>query len=79
MGNRASVIIKQNKKQGIEIYGHWAGNNIVNTLPHALVLAKGRFDDISYFTQVFRKHQGMTPKEFIHRFACTKQTFDTKK
>ena len=33
MGNRASVIIKQNTKQGIEIYGHWAGNNIVNTLP----------------------------------------------
>ena len=52
MGNRASVIIKQNKKQGIEIYGHWAGNNIVNTLPHALEVAKGRFDDISYFTRI---------------------------
>ena len=52
MGNRASVIIKQNDKQGIEIYGHWAGNNIVNTLPHALKVAEERFDDISYFTRI---------------------------
>lgn len=52
MGNRASVIIKQNNKQGIEIYGHWVGNNIVNTLPHALEVAKGRYDDIPYFTRI---------------------------
>ena len=52
MGDRASVIIKQNDKQGIEIYGHWAGNNIVNTLPHALKVAEKRFDDISYFTRI---------------------------
>lgn len=52
MGDRASVIIKQNDKQGIEIYGHWAGNNIVNTLPHALKVAEERFDDISYFTRI---------------------------
>ena len=56
MGNRASVIIKQNTKQGIEIYGHWAGNNIVNTLPHALEVAKGRFDDISYFTRIITQN-----------------------
>lgn len=56
MGNRASVIIKQNDKQGIEIYGHWAGNNIVNTLPHALKVAEERFDDISYFTRIITQN-----------------------
>ena len=60
MGNRASVIIKQNTKQGIEIYGHWAGNNIVNTLPHALEVAKGRFDDISYFTRIIVEVYGFS-------------------
>lgn len=56
MGNRASVIIKQNDKQGIEIYGHWAGSNIVNTLPHALKVAEERFDDISYFTRIITQN-----------------------
>lgn len=56
MGDRASVIIKQNDKQGIEIYGHWAGNNIVNTLPHALKVAEERFDDISYFTRIITQN-----------------------
>lgn len=56
MGNRASVIIKQNDKQGIEIYGHWAGNNIVNTLSHALKVAEERFDDISYFTRIITQN-----------------------
>jgi len=32
------------------------------------VASQTGFDDLSYFTQVFRKHEGMTPKEFIQRF-----------
>ena len=56
MGDRASVIIRQDDKISIEIYGHWAGVNIVNTLPHALEVAKNRFDDISYFTRIIAQN-----------------------
>lgn len=52
MGDRASILIRQDDKISIEIYGHWAGVNIVNTLPHALEVAKGRYDDIPYFTRI---------------------------
>lgn len=52
MGDRASVIIKQNDKQGIEIYGHWAGIDIIKTLSYALQIAEERFDDISYFNRI---------------------------
>lgn len=56
MGDRASILIKQDDKLSIEIYGHWAGNNIVNTLPHALKVAKNRFNDISYFTRIIAQN-----------------------
>lgn len=56
MGDRASVIIRQDDKIGIEIYAHWAGVNIVNALPHALEVAKNRVDDISYFTRIITQN-----------------------
>lgn len=56
MGDRASVIINQSNNLGIEIYGHWAGVNIVNTLPYALKVAKNRFNDISYFTRIIAQN-----------------------
>lgn len=56
MGDRASILIRQDDKIGIEIYGHWADVNIVNTLPHALKVAKNRYDDISYFTRIITQN-----------------------
>ena len=52
MGDRASVIIDQSNSLGIEIYAHWAGTEIVNTLPYSLVIAKDRYDDLPYFTRI---------------------------
>lgn len=52
MGNRASVIIRQDDYRAIEIYSHWAGKNIINSLPKALKIAEDRYDQIAYFTRV---------------------------
>lgn len=55
MGDRSSIIIRQHdfgNDQGIEIYGHWAGTDIVNNLPKAITRARDRWDDESYFTRI---------------------------
>lgn len=54
MGDRSSIIIRQHScdNKGIEIYGHWAGIDIVNNLPKAITRARDRWDDESYFTRI---------------------------
>lgn len=55
MGDRSSIIIRQNwsHDQGIEIYAHWAGVDIVNNLKTAISNAEDRWDDEEYFTRIF--------------------------
>ena len=47
MGDRSSIIIRQHScdDKGIEIYGHWAGTQIIRELPRALKVAKARWHD----------------------------------
>ena len=55
MGDRSSIIIRQHyyaNDQGIEIYGHWAGVSIVNSLQKALSRSEGRWNDEEYFTRI---------------------------
>lgn len=55
MGDRSSIIIRQDwpTDQGIEIYGHWAGVNIVDNLKMAISNAKSRWSDKEYFNRIF--------------------------
>ena len=55
MGDRSSIIIRQNwpTDQGIEIYGHWAGVNIVDNIKTAISNAKSRWNDEEYFNRIF--------------------------
>ena len=54
MGDRSSIIIRQHScdDKGIEIYGHWAGTQIIRELPRALKVARARWHDEEYFTRV---------------------------
>lgn len=54
MGDRSSIIIRQHScdDKGIEIYGHWAGTQIIRNLPRALKVAKARWYDEEYFTRI---------------------------
>nr|DAF78934.1 MAG TPA: hypothetical protein [Caudoviricetes sp.] len=58
MGDRSSIIIRQCScdDKGIEIYGHWAGTQIICNLPRALRVAKARWDDEEYFTRVIKQN-----------------------
>lgn len=55
MGDRSSIIVRQkwSNDQGIEIYAHWAGVDIVNNLKTAISNAEDRWDDEEYFTRIF--------------------------
>lgn len=55
MGDRSSIIVRQkwSNDQGIEIYTHWAGVDIVNNLKTAISNAEDRWDDEEYFTRIF--------------------------
>lgn len=55
MADRSSIIIRQHvfgNDQGIEIYGNWAGVEIVNNLPKSIARARDRWNDEPYFTRI---------------------------
>ena len=52
MGDRSAIVIRVDEDTAIEIYSHWHGKGIVYKLPAALEVAKGRYDDVAYFTRI---------------------------
>jgi len=53
MGDRATFVIEQENGQSIYLYSHWGGEGMMDTVAHALNVARPRWSDESYATRIF--------------------------
>lgn len=52
MGNRANFVFVDRKGDGMVLYGHWAGTEMLKRLAEAVVHARPRWNDTSYATRI---------------------------
>jgi hypothetical protein len=53
MGDRATFVFEQgDANSAIYLYGHWAGDGMMNTLATAIAKARPRWDDETYATRI---------------------------
>lgn len=52
MGDRANFVFEQENGDRIFLYGHWAGEGMMNRLATALERAESRWSDESYATRI---------------------------
>ena len=52
MGDRANFGFRQTDGSIIFLYGHWAGEGMMNTLAQAIAKARPRWEDESYATRI---------------------------
>jgi hypothetical protein len=52
MGDRANFGFRQENGSIIYLYGHWAGEGMMNTLATAIAKARPRWTDESYATRI---------------------------
>lgn len=52
MGDRANIVIQEEKGGKIYLYTHWAGTELPATLQAALRRGKDRWDDESYLARI---------------------------
>jgi hypothetical protein len=52
MGDRANFGFRQSDGNIIYLYGHWAGEGMMNTLAEAIAKARPRWNDESYATRI---------------------------
>jgi hypothetical protein len=52
MGDRANFGFRQSDGNIIYLYGHWAGEGMMNTLATAIAKARSRWTDESYATRI---------------------------
>lgn len=53
MGDRATFVFEQgDANSAIYLYGHWAGDGMMNILASAIEISRPRWDDESYATRI---------------------------
>jgi len=52
VGDRANFVFVQDSGETVVLYGHWAGNNMLNNLAEAVFKARPRWGDDSYATRI---------------------------
>jgi len=52
VGDRATFVFEQEDGNAIYLYGHWAGEGMLNTLATAIETARPRWNDESYATRI---------------------------
>lgn len=52
MGDRANFVFLDENADGIVLYGHWAGYNMLQNLAEAVAKAEPRWSDPSYATRI---------------------------
>ena len=52
MGDRANFVFVDENANGIVLYGHWAGFNMLHNLAEAVAKASPRWSDSSYATRI---------------------------
>lgn len=52
MGDRATFVFEQGDGDGVYLYGHWAGEGMMNTLAEAISKARPRWNDEGYATRI---------------------------
>lgn len=51
MGERANVLVKSGNEQ-VCLHSHWDGEDLIDTLRHALRIGKSRWGDFQYLTRI---------------------------